>query len=562
MADAALTRFSSASAGFHTVPAAGSAATGGRDPDILRFEAAKSARQRWAETLDEAYAYCLPQYAPPSTSSTGGEARGEKRGAEVYDTTAEDALTERAARTQDQLFPPFAEWTDFEPAEVLELDDGQRQQISERFAEARARFHAAVEMANFHIEMPLALRDAYVSTGAVTVDFGTPANPLTFGAVPIGQLIPEESPDGVIRTNYRERKVKLREIAQLWPEAELPEAVAARAESAPNDEAQVVEMEIFEPDTGATRYRVFIDGWHEIFAETLGAQRTLCFRVDKVPGETMGRGPALAKMPDIKTANKVVELVLKNASIAVTGIWQADDDGVLNPANIKLVPGAIIPKAVGSAGLTPLEAPGRFDVSNLVLDELRARIARGIKGPDLPPATDAVRTAFELGERRADQRAVEVPQTLRLLNELYFPLVARILHILTHPSMAGSPYFIADFEIAGKAVLPKPISPLVRLRDQADTEVALQAFAAVLSTFGPELGAEIADLPATARWFLLNHAFPARLMTDPAQVAAEKQQKAIMALAAQALQAKGQAPGAATGAPPMLPAGLLPGGAA
>jgi len=333
------------------------AASAARDPDILRFEAAKSARQRWAETLDEAYAFCLPQYAPPSTSATGGEAKGEKRGAEVCDTTAEDALNERAARTQDQLFPPFAEWTDFEPAQVLELDDSARQQIAARFAEARARFHAAVEMANFHIEMPLALRDAYVSTGAITVDFGTPANPLTFGAVPVGQLIPEESPDGVIRTNYRERKVKLRELSQLWPEAELPEGVAARAETAPNEETQVVEMEIFEPDTGSTRYRVFIDGWHEIFAETLGAQRTICFRVDKVPGETMGRGPALAKMPDIKTANKVVELVLKNASFAVTGMWQADDDGVINPANIKLFPGAIIPKSVGSNGLTPSKPP-------------------------------------------------------------------------------------------------------------------------------------------------------------------------------------------------------------
>lgn len=549
----------SASASFPSAGASPSTAlSAGRDPDVLRFEAAKSARQRWQQTLDEAYAYCLPQYAPPSTSVGGGEAKGEKRGAEVYDTTAEDALTERAARTQDQLFPPFAEWTDFEPAEVMELDDSQRQQISARFAEARARFHAAVELANFHIEMPLALRDAYVSTGALTVDFGTPSNPLVFGAVPVGQLIPEESPDGVIRTNYRERKVRLRDLAQLWPDAELPEATRARVDSAPNDEVSVVEMEIYEPEMEATRYRVFLDGWHEIFAETLGAQRTLCFRVDKVPGETMGRGPALAKMPDIKTANKVVELVLKNASIAVTGIWQADDDGVLNPATIKLVPGAIIPKAVGSAGLTPLQAAGRFDVSNLVLDELRQRITRGIKGPDLPPATDAVRTAFELGERRADQRAVEVPQTLRLLNELYFPLVARILHILTHPSMAGSPFFIADMEIAGRAVLPRPISPLVRLRDQAETEVALQAFAAILSTFGPELAAEIADLPATARWFLLNHAFPARLMTDPAQVALDKQRQQFLAVAAQAMQAQAGQPGqaGAAGAPASPGGGL------
>ena len=34
------------------------------------------------------------------------------------------------------------------------------------------------------------------------------------------------------------------------------------------------------------------------------------------------------------------------------------------------------PKAVGSAGLTPLDAPGRFDVSDLVLSDLRDRIRR------------------------------------------------------------------------------------------------------------------------------------------------------------------------------------------
>ena len=76
-------------------------------------------------------------------------------------------------------------------------------------------------------------------------------------------------------------------------------------------------------------------------------------------------------LPDIKTANKVVELILKNATIAVTGIWQAEDDGVLNPSNIRLTPGAIIPKAVGSKGLSPLQTAGDFDVSELVLSDLR-----------------------------------------------------------------------------------------------------------------------------------------------------------------------------------------------
>jgi len=44
------------------------------------------------------------------------------------------------------------------------------------------------------------------------------------------------------------------------------------------------------------------------------------FRWLKAAGETYGRSPVMKSLPDIKTANKVVELILKNASIAVTGI--------------------------------------------------------------------------------------------------------------------------------------------------------------------------------------------------------------------------------------------------
>src|SRR5690606_29321529 len=80
----------------------------------------------------------------------------------------------------------------------------------------------------------------------------------------------------------------------------------------------------------------------------------ITFRWVKTAGEVYGRSPMMTALPDVRTANKVVELILKNASIAVTGIWLAEDDGVLNPANVKLVPGSIIPKAVGSEGLKPL----------------------------------------------------------------------------------------------------------------------------------------------------------------------------------------------------------------
>lgn len=157
------------------------------------------------------------------------------------------------------------------------------------------------------------------------------------------------------------------------------------------------------------------------------------FRWLKAPGEVYGRSPVMKALPDIKTANKVVELVLKNASIAVTGIWQADDDGILNPANIKLVPGAIIPKAVGSKGLTPLEAPGKFDISQLVLDDLRSRINHALLADSLAQISAPNMTATEVLERTAQMARILGASFGRLQAELLTPLLKRAFCILRRP---------------------------------------------------------------------------------------------------------------------------------
>ena len=44
----------------------------------------------------------------------------------------------------------------------------------------------------------------------------------------------------------------------------------------------------------------------------------------------------------------LLSILLKNASLAISGIYTAADDGVLNPNNIKITPGAIIPVDGGS----------------------------------------------------------------------------------------------------------------------------------------------------------------------------------------------------------------------
>ena len=182
----------------------------------------------------------------------------------------------------------------------------------------------------------------------------------------------------------------------------------------------------------------------------------IIFRWSVLSGEQYGRGPVLRALPDIKTANKVVELVLKNATIAVSGIWQADDDGVINLNNINLTPGAIIPKAVGSSGLTPLSSGADFDVSQIILKDLRERIRHALLADRLGLLSEKEMTATEIMARNSDMVRILGATYGRLLHEFIRPLTDRGLQILSRRGVIAPIALNSDAEL-------KYIAPIAQM---------------------------------------------------------------------------------------------------
>jgi hypothetical protein len=475
---------------------------------LQRFARADRRRRAWDGLLDDAYAYALPHHDAVRPGMTG-----TRRDQEIFDNTAVQAVQWRKSRLHGHLFPPFREWMDFDAAEEAVMGPDDLEAFDAYAVEARRRFHAAIDASNFHIEIDPALGDALVSTGALMIHEGSFTRPLRFEAIPARELIPEESADGALTTMFRKRQVPARDLTDLWPDADITPDLKKLAADSPDTVIEVIEAVMADQPGGAARYEVWAsdqpgaDGETMLVGRDYAASPLVAFRMDKAPGEWMGRGPVLNVLADVKTANKVVELILKNASIAVTGIWQAEDDGVLNPANIRLVPGAIIPKAVGSAGLTPLDAPGKFDVSQIVLERLQETIRRGIMGPELPPAQAGVRTAYEISARQQEFAAVELPMSLRLLTELDQPLARRVLSILSSPAMIGSPFHIEPFLTDGTPVRPRPASPLVRLQEAADAAESQLAYAGAAQTF-PDIVGQVVDRPGYLRHYLKKAGFP------------------------------------------------------
>ena len=209
-------------------------------------------------------------------------------------------------------------------------------------------------------------------------------------------------------------------------------------------------------------------------------------------------------LPDIKTANKVVELILKNASIAVSGVWQADDDGVLNISNITLAPGTIIPKAVGSSGLTPLRTGADFDVSQLVLSDLRTKINHSLLVDQLSTFSNSKMTATEVIERTTQMSRILGATYGRLQSEFLTPVILRAVSILKRRGE------ISDILVNGREVDLKYQSPLAKNQAVRDAENIL-GWIKSLSELGKE-ALDIVDRKAVALWLAKTFCVPEQLI--------------------------------------------------
>ena len=444
--------------------------------------------------LEPVWQACYDHALPPPA---GGPA--------LFDATAADAAEQLAASLLAELTPPWSRWFGLSPARAV-ADTAEGRAAAEALEDAATTLQGHFDRSNFAIEMHQAFLDLVVAgTGLLLVEEAPigEASAFRFTAVPLRSAVLEEGPSGRLDTVYRTAPLTAAEIGRRYPSAALPPALL-RADAS---DTKLPVLEAVWPDRNGTRYAALLtgdDGRPVLLAEGRFAESPcIAFRWLKAPGESYGRSPVMKALPDIRTANMVVEMVLKNASIAVTGIWQAEDDGVLNPATVRLVPGSIIPKAPGSAGLTPLAAPGNFDISQLVLNDLRVRIRGAMLADRLGPQQDARMTATEVLERGAQTARLLGATYGRLQAELLTPLVTRCLGILRRRGEV--PPLLLD----GREAALRYESPLARVQGRADAANTL-LFLQSVAALGGAAAAQV-DAAAATRWL-------ARTLGAPAEV--------------------------------------------
>jgi hypothetical protein len=467
---------------------------------LTRFSAARERRAAWEPLWRDCYAHALPRRG---ANRAGGNADT------TYDGTAADAVEQLAASLLAELTPPWSSWLGLEPAAGVTAAEGRA--LAPMLEDATRRLLAQFHRSNFAVELHQCFLDlACVGTATLVFEEAPTGGPSAFAftAVPADDIFVEAGPGGQLRGHFRVNRLRGAELLQRYEPQRLGPDLAERLERDPDRQVELVETVRAEAQGYA--YAAFLNGGgDDVALLDEGRFQTspfLTFRWTKGAGDVYGRSPVMTALPDVKTANKVVELVLKNASMAITGMWQADDDGVLNPHNVRLQPGAVIPKAPGSSGLTPLETPGRFDVSDLILDDLRARIRHTLLVDRLGPVKDARMTATEVLERSSESARLLGAVYGRLSAELIEPLVRRALAILVRRGEV--PPAVLDRRV----VEPRHQGPLARAQARDDVRHVVSWIEQTQRLGGAAV--DTVDVPAVARWLARTLGVPAELVRD------------------------------------------------
>ena len=437
---------------------------------LKRQIAAQAKKDEFQQLYQDAYEFALPQRQLYGVWEGG--AVGSKKMQRVFDSTAINSTQRFANRLQSVVFPPQRKWAKLEAGS--DIPPEQKQQAQAILEVYQEKMFTVLNQSNFDIAMGEFLLDLAVGTACMMVQPGDDVQPLNFIPVPLFLVSYEEGANGQVDNVYRRMRMKGESIQRQWPDAEIGDDLARRIEHKPTDDVELLEATIYDHKRGDYCYHV-IDkvSKTEIVYRRRKMSPWVISRYMKVAGEIYGRGPLMTALPDIKTLNKTVELLLKNASLAVSGVYTAADDGVLNPNTVKITPGAIIPVARngGSQGPALLALPrsGDFNVSQLVINDLRSNVKRILLDESLPPDNMSARSATEIVERMK-----ELAQNLgsafgRLINETMIPVTAKILEVMDERGMIDMP-----LRVNGLEVKVTPVAPLAMAQNMEEVNSIMQ----------------------------------------------------------------------------------------
>jgi hypothetical protein len=518
---------------------------GMRDPTgesvCKRYEKAKTLWDRWRPLWQDIYDLCLPQRRGFQITT-----EGRRNTLQIFDETAVTGVQEFASRVATTMMPPYMRWVDLRCGSGVPPD--QREQNDQKLAAVTETLFEIINKSNFHTMAVEAVTEMAMSTGVMIIedDF---FKGIRCQAVPLTRVVLDAGPKGEVDFWSRERKIRLGTLLVDYPGAQVPYDMVNDLRVNPDRELTVIEAtwRVWEIEYAEVYHWALV--WKDqavtldqrVFSG-LGSNPWVTFTWNKDPYETYGRGPLVNAIGAIKTCNLTVQLTLENAEMAIVGMWQYDEDGVIDVDNIQFTPNSMIAKDAQSKGLEQLKAPGDFNVVNLVLSDMRENIKRALYVGQFAPLGKTPQSATEVAYRQQDLAERIGSSWGRLNQELVQKVVQRVAFLLRRQGKIRLP------DIDGHIIDIVSISPLSKRQNQDDVMSITQFLGQIGQLLGPNTVPIVVDPMETARELGRLQGVPPKLLRS-----ADDQAAAMQQLQQMAQQAAQQGPGAAGGSPAQGP---------
>lgn len=526
--------------------------------DILkaRSKLAWAQKDNWQALLTECYDYALPDRSPYYGNGSGkpqgsGAVQGmDKSSPRVFDSTLQNASTKLANRLQYDLFPMGQHWADLVPGPFVQ-GDGAKQQAA-NLANLQKVLFASIQLSNFDLSIAEWLLELVVAGTAVMVTTrGNDVNPVVYRCVSQAHVAFLEGAIGFIDFISIKHRMRLDQIKPQWPDAiNIPTLTPEEMKSPP--EFDLCEFCYYDHDNGVWYYEIVIMGkigkgetngeGQKIVKRTYGVSPITVSRWSKSVEETQGRSLVMAALPDARVISAVKNFLLKQAALAIAGVFLVRSDNTVNANNVRIYPGAMIPvRSTGGtngASVEPLQVGGDHALANFILEDLKGSIDKIMLNTGIPEVSDGVRSATEFIERLKDmQQSIGAPFS-RILREGIVPMLEAHLQILAEIGILEPPEN-GVFKLNAGDIELRFTSPLVQGQATRDVEKFVQASQtaqAILGAQAAELYGLSVKVENVTDWLF------GKMQADPALLRTEQEKETLQKEAAAAAAAQQGAP--------------------
>ena len=288
-------------------------------------------KERHKKRLDDYYRLVMPW-----RTQIDGEEFTDDYVDDIFDNTAIDANADFASDMLATFTPFYTDWID--PVPSIELNDADKEVVKPQIQSYNKGIFGEIRRSNFHSEALECYEDLSGGTMAMLIQDVDIAQPIYCESIPVTNIIIARGPFKNIDTLAYDTKLFADRIPVLWPSAENNKELMKEISDAGGKEISVrhtIWRDYSNKATEAYKYVVYTKN-HMIEEGTYEGEGSCPLIIGRWKTDNTtawGIGAGYLQLPNIKTANLLKELILKNLDYAVDPATAYDDDGTINMGN-------------------------------------------------------------------------------------------------------------------------------------------------------------------------------------------------------------------------------------